>query len=146
MFLRRGNFSFYASLFQERESNAKQRGHEGRRLSKESAPIVMSAACLGVGPNCSLMYFEIDCITTQKPMCHGKSLCFVLSSLNKMSTDSIGEERLWTTMSSLPCSSPAAAATSKVRRPLIVAGEDLVGVHPPAHLAVPTPVVLSLVL
>ena len=43
-----------------------------------------------------------------------------------------------------PCSP---AATAKVRRPLIVAGEYLVGVHPSAHLAVEgTPVVLSLVL
>ena len=46
--------------------------------------------------------------------------------------------------SSLPRSP---ATTAKVRRPLIVAGEYLVGVHPSAHLAVEgTPVVLSLVL
>ena len=42
-----------------------------------------------------------------------------------------------------PCSP---AATAKVRRSLVVAGEDLVGVHPSAHLAVSAPVVLSLVL
>ena len=45
--------------------------------------------------------------------------------------------------SNLPCSP---AATAKVRGPLVVAGKDLVGVHPPSELAVPSSVILPLVL
>ena len=106
---------------------------------------VMSCVCLG--PNWQLGYEPMTALLLknhvpwQKPM----FISMWIKSVPRLPT-----HRRWTRLctqlknqANSPCSP---AATAKVRRPLVVAGEDLVGVHPSAHLAVSAPVVLSLVL